>query len=178
MAESLGSPSQACASCFTLTHVHVCVHRAGTEPSFQHPCAGPCLSERCYCSSFQKLRTGQVCMVFFTFLLLDGDCHLPRKLSTLVDTGTVDTSYLYFPNHRRNQYCLLRLHNRACFVFLGLLFPKGNEASAQFGCWFFHFHAGRFISLTSLARLRFLWLKSGRRHAGGNVSSCDIIREV
>lgn len=127
---------------------------------------------------FKSWERGRCVCFFFTFLLLDGDCHLPRKLSTLVDTGTVDTSYLYFPNHRRNQYCLLRLHNRACFVVLGLLFPKGNEASAQFGCWFFHFHAGRFISLTSLARLRFLWLKSGRRHAGGNVSSCDIIREV
>lgn len=95
VAESLGGHSQARVSGFPLTHVHVCVHHAGTEPCFRHLCAGPCVAERCYCISFQKLRMGHIYIyIFFTFLLLDEDYHLPRKLSTLVDTGKVDASYL------------------------------------------------------------------------------------
>lgn len=41
---------------FPLTHVHV--HGAGTEPCFQHLCAGPRLFAHCYCGSFQKAENG------------------------------------------------------------------------------------------------------------------------
>lgn len=95
VAESLGGRSRACVGGFPLTHIHMCVHHAGAAPCFQHLGAGPRVAEHCYCGSFQKLRMGHVIsIIFFTFLLLDEDCHLPRKLSTLGDTGKVDASYL------------------------------------------------------------------------------------